>query len=63
MRGEERPLVVPRLESLRIEELRCAALAAVPLERERDQVPEAGLGQEVLGGEEPVVALQVHLGA
>ena len=61
-RAEKRPLVRPRLERLRIEEDACARGSAASLQRQRDQVAESFLRQEVLVGEEPVVARQVDLG-
>ncbi len=61
-RAEKRPLVRPRLERLRIEEDACARGSAASLQRQRDQVAESFLRQEVLIGEEPVVARQVDLG-
>ena len=61
-RAEERPLVGPRLQRLRIEEDARAGGAAAALQRQRDQVAEPLLRQEVLVREEPVVAREVDLG-
>jgi len=60
-RRQERPLVGPRLHRRGIEEQGCARRRAAAVERKGDQVPEPGLGHEVLGREEPVVARQVQL--
>jgi hypothetical protein len=62
-RVQERPLVGPRFERRRIEKDARAGGAAAPLQRQRDQVAEPLCGQEVLVGEEPVVACEVELPA
>jgi hypothetical protein len=60
--GEERPLVLVRLETCRVEEDRRVPFTALALERESNEVPEGAFRHEVLGGEEPVVAHEVKLG-
>jgi hypothetical protein len=60
-RAQQRPLVARRLRRLRVEEDARSGRPASALQRQRDQVPEPLLRQEVLIREEPVVAREVEL--
>lgn len=60
-RRQEAPLVRPWLEGRLDRGTAWCACRTLALQRQGDQVPEASLGQEVLGGEEPVVTAEVKL--
>ncbi len=58
------PLIGLRFQGAEIQEHRGPSLPALPLERSGEEVPDGvGARQRVLGGEQPVVAAQVHLTA
>ena len=62
-RAEQRPLIRRGLERRGVEEDGRLGLAASALQRQRDQVPEPFLRQEVLVRKQPVVAREVELSA
>jgi hypothetical protein len=58
--GQIGPLVHVRLHRGQVEEDGCSAAAGPPLQGSRDEIAEAADLDDVLGGEEPVIAGQVH---
>jgi hypothetical protein len=58
--GQVGPLVLVRLHSGQVEEHGGSAAAGAALQRRSDEIAEAADLDDVLGGEEPVVAGQVH---
>jgi len=61
-RAEKRPLVRPWLKGRRVQEHGCATLPAATLKWKGDEVAERAFGQEVLRGEEAIVAGKIQLG-